>query len=95
MAHMMEEPDEGDEAAEFLRYEQERQVRINRRNAASWKVVGAVVTAALALLAYDSGHAALKAHRDGEPWLYPAGIATGCTLMVLVLIAYALKRRRP
>jgi hypothetical protein len=34
---MMENPDEGDEAAELLRYEQER---IDRRDAASWKVVG-------------------------------------------------------
>jgi hypothetical protein len=55
-----------------------------------------VVAVSLALLAYDCGRAAVTAHRDGEPWLYPSDIATGCTY------AYdahphrvRLKRRRP
>jgi protein-S-isoprenylcysteine O-methyltransferase Ste14 len=94
MSAMTDEPGEAGEAAETLRYEQEHQERIDRRNAASWKAVGVVIAAALALLAYDSGSAALTAHRDGRPWLYPACVSTACTLLILALLTYALWHRR-
>ena len=98
---MTHEPGEADETtepphhqAEALRYEQERRERIDRRNAASWKIVGVVAGAAPALLAYDSGRLALEAHRDGRPWLYPACVAAVCVLFLLALLGYVVRRRR-
>ncbi|MGI8330184.1 hypothetical protein ACRYCC_09465 [Actinomadura scrupuli] len=79
---------------EALRYERERQERIDRRNAVSWKIVGWVAAASLSLLAYDSGRLALEAHRDDRPWRYPACVAAVCVLLLLALLGHVLRRRR-
>ncbi|GAA4609175.1 hypothetical protein GCM10023195_36730 [Actinoallomurus liliacearum] len=86
-----EEPDERD--LELLRYERERRERARRRDAASWRIIAWVMAGALGLLAYDSGGAALDAHRAGRPWLYPATVSAACALGLLALIAWALRRR--
>ena len=73
-----DEPDE--RAAALLREERERDERAARRNRASWVIVGWMMAGALALLSYDSGAAALDAHRSGRPWSYwsyPAGVSAG------------------
>ena len=87
-----EEPDDRDAAR--LREEREREERSGRRDQASWTVVGWVMAAALALLGYDSGRAALDAHRSGRPWLYPAGVALGCLLVLVALAVRTVRRRR-
>ena len=87
-----EEPDEHDVA--LLREERAREERSARRNRASWAVVLWVMAAALALLSYDSGGAALDAHRAGRPWLYPAGVSAGCLLVLVFLAVRAMLRRR-
>ncbi|MCO5968602.1 hypothetical protein [Actinoallomurus soli] len=86
-----EEPDERD--AELLRYERERRERARRRDAVSWRIIAWVMAGALALLAYDSGGAALDAHRAGRPWLYPATVSAACVLCLLGLAVRALRRR--
>ncbi|GAA4634132.1 hypothetical protein GCM10023196_074440 [Actinoallomurus vinaceus] len=86
-----EEPDERD--VELLRQERERREHARRRDALSWKIVAWVMAGALALLSYDSGGAALDAHRAGRPWFYPATVSVGCALGLLVLVAWALRRR--
>jgi hypothetical protein len=86
-----EEPDERD--VELLRQERERRERARSRDALSWKIVGWVMAGALALLSYDSGGAALDAHRAGRPWLYPATVSVGCALALLGLIVWVLRRR--
>ncbi|MEV0403861.1 hypothetical protein [Actinoallomurus sp. NPDC050550] len=87
-----EEPDERD--VELLRQERERRERVRHRDALSWKIVGWVMAGALALLSYDSGGAALDAHRAGRPWLYPATVSVGCALVLLgLVVAWALRRR--
>jgi hypothetical protein len=87
-----EEPDGRDAA--LLREEREREERTARRNRASWAVVGWVMAGALALLSYDSGGAALDAHRAGRPWLYPAFVSAGCLLVLVWLAVRAVLRRR-
>jgi hypothetical protein len=87
-----EDPDGRD--AELLRYERERERRIERRNRVSWKIVAWVMACALALLSYDSGGAALDARHAGRPWLYPAGISATCALVLTGLIVRALRRRQ-
>ncbi|MCO6011244.1 hypothetical protein NE236_40475 [Actinoallomurus purpureus] len=86
-----EEPDERD--AELLRYERERRERAGRRDATSWRFIAWVMAGGLALLSYDSGGAALDAHRSGRPWLYPATVSVGCALGLVGLVAWALRRR--
>jgi hypothetical protein len=87
-----EEPDDRDVA--LLREERERDERSARRNRASWVVVLWVMAAALALLSYDSGGAALDARRAGRPWLYPACVSAGCLLVLVILAVRAVLRRR-
>jgi len=87
-----EDPDERD--GELLRYERERQQRIERRNQVSWKIVAWVMVGALAILSYDSGGAALDARRAGRPWLYPAGISMICAVILAGLVVWALRRPR-
>lgn len=87
-----EEPDDRDVA--LLREEREREERSVRRNRASWAVVIWVMAAALALLSYDSGGAALDAHRSGRPWLYPASVSVVCLLVLVLLAVRAVRRRR-
>ena len=80
-----------------LREEHSREERVQRRNRASWTIVLWVMAASLALLAYDSGGAAIDAHRSGRPWLYPAGVSVVCLLVLLVLLMLtirAVRRRR-
>jgi fatty acid desaturase len=86
-----EEPDQRD--AELLRYERERRERARRRDAVSWRIIAWVMAAALALLSYDSGGAAVDAHRAGRPWLYPATVSAAGALGLLALVAWALRRR--
>jgi hypothetical protein len=85
-----EEPDDTD--AELFRYEQERERRASRRDQVSWKIIGWVMAAALAVLSYDSAGAALEARRTGRPWAYPAGISLTCGLGFLVLVVWAVRR---
>ncbi len=87
-----EEP--GGPDAELARDERDRGARAARRDQISWKIIGWVMAAALALLSYDSGGAALDARRNGRPWLYPAGISAVCAIGLIVLVAMALRRRR-
>jgi hypothetical protein len=61
-------------------------------NRLSWTIIGWVSAAALALLAYDSGGAALDARRAGKPWLYPAGVFALC-LLLLAGLTYRNARR--
>jgi hypothetical protein len=82
------------EATELQRYEEEREARIRHRNKVSGRVVIAVMTAALALLGYDSATAALRAHHSGRPWAYPLTLALGCGLAVLAVAAWILRRPR-
>jgi hypothetical protein len=87
-----EEPDDRDVA--LLREERERNEHSARRNRASWVVVLWVMAAALALLSYDSGGAALNARRAGQPWLYPACVSACCLLVLVILAVRAVLRRR-
>jgi hypothetical protein len=87
-----EEPD-GREAA-LLRDEREREERSARRDRVSRAVVAWVMGGALALLSYDSGGAAIDAHRAGRPWLYPAGVSVICLLVLLGLGGLAVRRWR-
>jgi hypothetical protein len=86
-----EEPDAAD--VELHRYEQERERRINSRDQVSWKIIGWVMAAALALLSYDAGGAALEARRTGRPWAYPAGMSLTCGLAFVALVAWVAWRR--
>lgn len=61
-------------------------------NRISWKIIGWVSAAALALLAYDAGGAALDAHRAGRSWLYPASVSVIC-LLLLAGLTYRNARR--
>ncbi|HXA62960.1 MAG TPA: hypothetical protein VNW94_27765 [Streptosporangiaceae bacterium] len=81
-----------DEAEELREYERERQERIARRNALSWVIVGWVLAVMLALLAYDSAHAALDSHAHGRPWVYSASVSLLCTLALLALATRSLRR---
>jgi hypothetical protein len=65
--------------------------RATRRNRMSWAIVSWVMAAALALLAYDSGGAALDAHRAGRAWLYPAAVSAACVLLLVGLVVRALR----
>jgi hypothetical protein len=85
--------DEPHDAAPF-REERERQERSARRNHTSWMIVGWVMAAALALLSYDSGGAALDAHRSGKPWLYPACVSAVCLALLVCLLVRVVRRRR-
>jgi hypothetical protein len=96
MGHMYtgppdEEPDGRDAAP--LRDERARQERTARRDRASWAVVAWVMAGALALLSYDSGGAAIDAHRSGRPWLYPAGVSLVCLVLLLSLASLVVRRR--
>jgi hypothetical protein len=77
-----------------LREERARAARAERRDRVSWTIIGWVMAGALALLGYDSGGAALDAHRAGRPWLYPAGVSACCLLVLLWLAVLAIRRRR-
>lgn len=85
-----EEPDD----AVTFREERERQERSAHRNRTSWVIVGWVMGAALALLSYDSGGAALDAHRSGRPWLYPACVSLTCAALLVWLMVHGVRRRR-
>jgi uncharacterized membrane protein len=65
-----------------------------RRDQVSWTIITWVMAAALALLAYDSGGAALDAHRAGRSWLYPAVISAACVVALGLLVVRAVRRRR-
>ncbi len=86
-----EEPDERD--AELLRYERERRERRRRRDQVSGRILAWAMAGAFALLAYDSGGAALDAHRAGRPWLYPAVVSAACVLCLAGMLAWAVRRR--
>lgn len=86
--------DEDPEDTDLLSDERERERRIARRDQVSWRIVSWVMVGALALLSYDSGGAALDAHRTGRPWLYPAGISVTCAILLIGLVAWRLRRRR-
>jgi hypothetical protein len=79
---------------EDRRYEEERRAAGRRRNQVSWVIVAWVMAAALALLGHDSATAALGAHRDGRPWVYPAGLAVTCGIALVVLAAWGVRRAR-
>jgi hypothetical protein len=87
-----EEPDDRDAA--LLREEREREERSGRRDRVSWTIITWVMAAALALLSYDSGGAALEAHRSGRPWLYPASVSAISLLVLLGLGVRAVRQRR-
>ncbi|GLY74519.1 hypothetical protein [Actinoallomurus iriomotensis] len=87
-----EDPDERDVA--LLREEREREERRTRRDHASRAVVAWVMAAALALLSYDSGRAAITARQDGRPWRYPACVSLICLLALVWLVVRAVRRRR-
>lgn len=87
-----EDPDERDAA--LLREEREREERRTRRDRASRGVVAWVMAAALALLSYDSGAAAVDARQDGLPWRYPACVSLICLLGLLWLAVRTVRRRR-
>jgi MYXO-CTERM domain-containing protein len=87
-----EETDDRDAA--LLRDERERDERSARRDRLSWTIVIWVMAGALGLLSYDSGGAAIGAHREGRPWLYPAGVSTIALVGLLCLVGLAVWRRR-
>lgn len=87
-------PSEEDAGDAPLREERARAARRERRDRVSWTIIGWVMAAALALLTYDSGGAALDAHRAGRPWLYPACVSVSCLLVLLWLTVQAVRRRR-
>ena len=87
-------PDEEPDDDASFREERERQERSARRNRASWTIVGWMMAAALALLSYDSGGAALDAHRSGRPWLYPACVSAVCLALLVWLVVHGMRRGR-
>ena len=94
MGSMYTGPREDDADDTALREERARAERAGRRNRASWAIVTWVMAGALALLSYDSGGAAIDAHRAGRPWLYPASVSVACLLVLVWLASRALRRRR-
>lgn len=56
------------------------------------RIVGWVSAAALVLLAYDAGGAALDARRGGRPWLYPAGVSVICLILLAGLTVRTARR---
>ncbi|MFG2006480.1 hypothetical protein ACGFNU_45775 [Spirillospora sp. NPDC048911] len=87
--------DAGDVAAELRRYEEEREARRRRTNAASGRIAAALAGLLLAFLAYDSIDTALQARDKGDPWLYPpATIAALCVITLGGLLTWAFYRRR-
>jgi hypothetical protein len=81
-------------AEELRRYEAEREERRRHANAVAGRVVAVVVALLLGFLAYDSISTALEARRRDDPWVYPpATIAALCLLGLIILIAWALRRR--
>jgi hypothetical protein len=90
-----EDPDERDAALlRQAREEREREERRVRRDRASRVIVAWVMAAALALLSYDSGGAAIDARQDGRPWRYPACVSVICLLGLVWLAVRAVRRRR-
>jgi hypothetical protein len=101
-------PEKLAEVDEMWVYEEERRVRQQRLNRISRKVVAVFMAAALATLAYDSGHAAWSLHKYRPltsprsrftpylhgSWVYPATISTVSGLAALTILALAVKRRR-
>lgn len=88
-----EEP-AGDAAEELRRYEAEREERRRRGNAVSGRVAVVLAAALLAFLAYDSAHTAVEARSKGDDWLYPPAVnAALCTLALIALVTWALRRR--
>jgi hypothetical protein len=83
-----------DTGAEERRYEEERQERIRHRNRVSGRIVVWIMTAALALLAYDSATAALAAHQDDRPFVYPLVLSATCAAAAIAAGAWSLARRR-
>ncbi|MFC9976211.1 hypothetical protein ACFVH6_35485 [Spirillospora sp. NPDC127200] len=82
-------------AEELRRYEAEREERRRRTNAVAGRVAAWLAALLLAFLAYDSAATAVEARGKGDPWLYPpAVIAAVCGLGLIVLVGWALRRRR-
>jgi len=95
---------------ELWRYEEERDLRRRRFNRFSKRIVALVMIAALGLLSYDAGQAAL-ALRHNKPlavphgklayvadvhgsWVYPAAISGVSALAALVILIAALRGGR-
>ena len=92
----MGQMDEESEAGELRRYEAERRERSRRLDRAGRRIVGWVVAAALAVLAYASATEAQAARREDRPWAYPAVLAVVCAgallaLLVLFLILFLVR----
>ncbi|MGI5166967.1 hypothetical protein ACQEU3_21720 [Spirillospora sp. CA-253888] len=82
-------------AEELRRYEAEREERRRRTNAVAGRVAAWLAALLLAFLTYDSAATAVEAHGKGDPWLYPpAVIAAVCGTALIVLVGWALRRRR-
>lgn len=64
------------------------------RNHVSWLIVGWAMAGALALLSYDSGGAALDAHRSGRPWAYPACVSAVSLALLVWLAVHGVRRWR-
>src|SRR5881392_3899364 len=97
------------EVDELWRYEEERRVRRQRVNRLCRKIVALVMVAALGLLSYDAGTAALALRKErplaAEPgtvpyianihgsWVYPAVISGGSAFTALFILVFGLLRR--
>ncbi|MEV4252604.1 hypothetical protein AB0J52_05490 [Spirillospora sp. NPDC049652] len=82
-------------AAELRRLEAEREERRRRTNAAAGRVAFWVLALFLAFLGYDSARTAHEARQRGDDWVYPPAVNAGlCVLGVLLLVGFALWRRR-
>ena len=102
-------PEKLSEVDELWRYEEERKARRQRVNRICRKIVGLVMVAALGLLAYDAGTAALALRKvrplSAEPgtipyvanihgsWVYPATIAGTSAFSALLILFFGVLRR--
>ncbi|MCP2337113.1 hypothetical protein [Actinomadura rupiterrae] len=82
-------------AAEIRRLEAERERRRRRTNALAGRAAFWLLALFLAFLAYDSAVTAHEARQRGADWIYPPAVnAVLCILGVLLLLGFALWRRR-
>ncbi|TMQ90799.1 hypothetical protein ETD83_33880 [Actinomadura soli] len=80
-------------AEESRRHEAEREERRRHANAVSGRIAAVIAALLLAFLIYDSVTTAVEAHGRGDDWIHPpAVIAAVCSLALVTLLAWAVRR---